>query len=149
VLCGQDGGLLKQRQQDLDPVVAGQECQNLAMTVMELCNTLLKCKGINPEEHSFKNERKRLGGYQQKIDKVIAKKSLAKKKTLELDVDHANKFIAAAQGRGRAISCGEGAKQVGGRKKTGRSKKQQKNNQTKDAAIEFLSDLKKDMYTTL
>ena len=142
MLCGGDGGLLKQRQQDLDPVVAGQECQNLAMTAMELCNTLLKCKGIDPEAHSFKNERKRLGGYQQKIDKVIAKKSLAKKKNLELDVDHANKFIAAAQGRRRAAGCGEAKKQVGGR-----SKKQQKKNKPKDAAIEFLSDFKKDMYT--
>lgn len=128
---------LRESQRDLEPLEAGTQCQELAELTLSLCEVLLRCKGVNPDSISFSaKERKRLQVYKDKISKAEAK---VKKRMLTLDVDAANRFIAAAQGRPiPKIKDVSRRQRKEDRKKNARGAK---GSRERDPALSFLEDL--------
>lgn len=131
---------LGESQRDVEPLEAGKQCQELAELTLSLCEVLLRCRGVNPNSVSFfHKERKRLEAYHNKISKAEAR---VKKRMLTLDVDAANRFIAAAQGRpstsNKPVST---TQQKQNKKKMRGNALGAKGSKERDPALSFLEDL--------
>ncbi|KAI8113151.1 hypothetical protein M9435_003156 [Picochlorum sp. BPE23] len=131
---------LRESQRDVEPLEAGKQCQELAEFTLSLCQVLLRCRGVNPDSLSFfHKERKRLEAYHNKISKAEAR---VKKRMLTLDVDAANRFIAAAQGRpSTSTKSVSTAQQKQKKKKTRGNALGAKGSRERDPALSFLEDL--------
>lgn len=125
---------LAECQREMEPIQAGEQCQDLAHLTLSLCEVLLRCKGVDPSTLPFSaKEKKRLEVYRSKINKAEAK---VKKRTLTLDVDAANRFIAAAQGRSSKLVKSRNTSQQKGSEKDAPATKRKR-----DPALSFLDDL--------
>eukprot|EP00890_Picochlorum_soloecismus_P002034 jgi/Picsp_1/2831/NSC_01057-R1_sas10 utp3 c1d family protein len=140
-------------EEEMSPLDAAMMYHTLGELVIGLCSLAYACEGIDASSTQLVKEKTRLEAYHKKINKAISAKELQNsKKTLELDISAANRFISAAiphlsnDEKAKLRNNSEHADKVTPRK--GAKSKKTKRDDTSSAALHFLNDMKKDMYST-
>ena len=110
-----------------------------------LFSAYLKSKGTDPSQHPFRKELERLKQYNNKVRKLSAADELNKQRRgLELNVDTANRFIAAALNADLTPDQKQQLLQrndeEGGKKKKHSGSKKRKSDQHEDPALAFLRE---------
>ena len=125
----------------------------LGELVIGLCSLSYACEGIDASSTQLVKEKTRLEAHHRKINKAISAMELQNsKKTLELDINAANRFIAAAMPhlsddkKAKLRNTSEQADGVTPRKSAKKANRGDTSSAT--AAFQFLNEMKKDMYST-
>ena len=139
----------------MSPLDAAMMYHTLGEMVLSLCSLAYACEGIDASCTQLVKEKTRLEAYHKKINKAISAMELQNsKKTLELDISAANRFIAAAMPhlsdneKAKLRDNSEHADRVTSRKGAKSKKLQREDTGSASAALHFLNDMKKDMYST-
>lgn len=139
--------------QEMSPLDAAMMYHGLGELVIGLCSLAYACEGIDASSTQLVKEKTRLEAHHRKINKAISAMELQNsKKTLELDISAANRFIAAAMPhlsddkKAKLRNNCEQADRVTPRKSAKKAKRGDSSSAT--AALQFLNDMKNDMYST-
>lgn len=119
-------------ERDVDPLRAAKLYVSLSSSVIGMMSMYYSCHGIDPDSTTLGKEKGRLEMMKRKLDKVEAKRKIGGRKRLELNIEAASRFIAAAQPhlskseKDMLVSKAKETKVDWGKKKTKRGEEQMK-----------------------